>query len=118
MDSKAFKLLQQHYYKLLKATGFEDIEDTTTPQRFLKTWHSSYFQSRHTATQAKEIEDYYRRADEVLREYSFSTRIEREVWRLHAEGFAVRAIAVQLDIKPGTVHKIIVTIRSLNYARL
>jgi hypothetical protein len=54
----------------------------------------------------------------VLRDFSFASEVEREIWRLHTEGVAVRAIAKQLDIKPGFVHKVIVEVRSLNYSRL
>lgn len=112
-DPKSLKTLQKIWYKKLKDSGFNDIEDTNSPKEFLKTWHSSYFISRYTTESFERKESYYRLCSHFLWDYSFQSNLEREIWRLHSEGMSLRDIAKSLrsqriKLNKDNVNKIIV----------
>lgn len=92
------KALQKLWYEKLKLTGFVDIEDTSSPREYLKTWHSSYFIHRHTPESFQSTQDYYRRASQFLYEYPYFKRMEKKVWALHTDGISMREIAERLDL--------------------
>ncbi len=94
---KQFKDLQAHWYEILKNEGFQEIEDTNSPREFLKCWHHSYFIIKtKNARNFKSNTEYYYKAAQFLETYNFQSFYEKEVWRLHAEGKSVRAIAAYL----------------------
>lgn len=107
------KTLQKVWYKKLKENGFEDIEDTSSPREYLKTWHSSYFQVRYTPEIFDLKQEYYRRASQFLHDHTFVDIIQKKIWELHAEGQSVRAISLALEplgiqMNKDQVHKVVV----------
>jgi uncharacterized protein YdaT len=105
---RTFKKLQAEWYKKLKDEGFKDIEDTNSENEFLKDWHSSYFQTRHTPLDFEANAEYYRRATALLNGYEFASELERSVWALHSDGVSLRKIAAKLEIKVWLAHNIVV----------
>jgi hypothetical protein len=97
--------LQKIWYKKLKESGFEDIEDVSSPREYLKTWHSNYFYQRYTPESFEFKQEYYRKASLFLHMYSFEwfpgssivNWMEREIWRQHSEGISLRAIALHFQ---------------------
>jgi hypothetical protein len=94
-----FKALQDEWYAKLKKKGFEDIEDTDSPQQYLKSWHSQYFQVKYTATTFEAKQEYYQMALSFLNDHRFANRKEKEIWKLHTDGLSLRKIASTLNAK-------------------
>lgn len=101
---KEFSKLQAEWYRKLKKSGFDDVEQTDGN---LKIWSAHYFQSAYTPDSFTAKETYYRLAGQFLHSHKFKTPHEREVWRLHSEGESIRAIAAHLGSYPNKIHKII-----------
>ena len=117
--SKKLKALQAVWYKKLKDTGFEDIEDTSNDQEFLKSWHSSYFQVRNTPDEFEAHREYYSMAGKFLedqfkgQQYDiFKKNPSGVVWELHSEGLSIRNIAKNLGMKECQVFQIIRTLKN------
>jgi hypothetical protein len=85
--------LQKFWYKKLKTDGFQDIETTHLRRPLLKSCHSNYFQIRYHPDVFQAKEEYYRKASIFLWEYSFESPLEKEIWKMHAEGLSLREIA-------------------------
>lgn len=94
--SKEFKALKAKWYKKLKDTGFEDIEQDET---YLKVWSSYFFKVNYNATLFEAKEDYYRMAGYFLNEHKFESEYDRLVWSMHADGLGIREIAKRLRRK-------------------
>lgn len=86
-----FKELEAKWYKKLEASGFDDIEDTTNPDRPLKTWAKSDFLEKSPTTIAVNTA-YYGAASDLLNTYKFKKPIHKRIWKLHSEGMSVRDI--------------------------
>lgn len=126
-----FKTLQLAWYKKLKESGFDDIENISKSGReLLKKWHSLYFVCRYDPQTFEAKEEYYRRAAQFLHEHRFEwipgTSLinfqEREVWRLHSDGKPIRTIAdimIQKGHKTNKdyVHAIILRLRDIMWSR-
>ncbi len=63
---KTFKEEEQEWYARLKASGFEDIENTSKPDRPLKDWHSTKFMSERSRIRQAEREEYDRMIENFL----------------------------------------------------
>lgn len=113
--SKEFKALEALWYQKLAASGFNDIEDTETPERGLKAWHSAYFKARYTpdAFEAKRL--YFELAQSFLHAHEFESEMERQVWELHCEGLSLRTIAGRIETKVCRIHKLIKRLTQLMF---
>ncbi len=58
VKKKSFKELEAEWYGRLKKEGFEDIENTSRPDRPLKEWHSRIFKSDAAQVRRARYEDY------------------------------------------------------------
>lgn len=96
IDEDDLKVLKKIWYKKLKDSGFQDIEDINSPRELLKTWHSNYFMRKYTPDEFEAKASYYRRCSHFLYDYSFDSDRERLVWELHSEGLSFRDIAKRL----------------------
>lgn len=95
--SPKFKRLQSHWYKKLKDSGFEDIENVNSPGESLHQWHSFYFFNYSKAS--FDIRwSYYQRATELLYDYVFENITERKIWAAHANGDSIRKIAAEFEM--------------------
>ena len=104
--------LQKHWYKILKESGFQDIEDCNNKFRPLKSWHSFKWANRDSYFIEAKIK-YYTDAVHFLSEYEFETPEQKTIWMLHSEGFSVREIERELFISRSSVHKIICDLRDI-----
>lgn len=109
---KEVKALQNHWYKLINITGFNDIEDTSHDDQPLMDWHSTKFTKEAIITiEAKQI--YFEKAMDILRRNNFISETHAQIWALHIEGLSAREISIRLkDYKKSSVIRIIAEIAS------
>jgi len=106
MYNKSFKLLKAKWDKLLKKSGFEDIEKADGSLK-------SSTDSRTIANALQEKEEretYYSLAREFLVTHKFEDGIEKQIWEQHCEGIGMTPIALKLKI---TRYKVIMCIKKL-----
>ena len=96
LNSKKFKALQSQWYKKLKKSGFEDIENSKGDLKKYEsaTWNRN---TKHTTEERVESRkakaDYYRIAGQFLHDYLFETALDKKIWTLHSIGKSYRVIA-------------------------
>lgn len=119
MDPKQFKKLQNQWYKKLKASGFEDAEETIKVDgkeyQTLKSWSNFTF-SKVTQPNWEAKSEYYTAASSFLHEHSFSSEQERHMWELHSEGVSYRDIVDKIKEKGNkstTIHHVFTTLNKL-----
>lgn len=110
MSKATLQQLQKKWYKKLKDSGFNDIEDVNSKKQWLKRWDDYYFRRRFNKTTFEARECYFQAAVDMLNTHKFS-RLGRMIWKRHAEGMEVREIGRDLGIPKSTVMDIISTIR-------
>lgn len=101
-NSKEFKELQREWYKKLKDTGFEEIEQEDGN---LKLWACHAFKTHYNPTSAGAKEEYYRLAGHFLYQYTFESEQERLTWELHSQGKSIREILIVIAEKGYKSHK-------------
>lgn len=110
MDPAQFKQLKLKWYRKLKDSGFNDIEDTESPKEVLKLWDSVQFRRERTIKTFREKHRYYQMTTYFATSHTFSSKFEERVWCMHSEGFPCREIAKKLKSNKDTVHKVIKTL--------
>lgn len=97
MSNKAeLAKLTKAWYKKLKKSGFEDIEQADGR---LKDWHSFRFAvAGQNPVQMYAKTRFYDAAREMLTKYTFATAQDRKIWALYSEGESARGIARQLKL--------------------
>lgn len=105
--SDNLKKLQKQWYKKLKKSGFNDIEDTNSPNEFLNTWDSLYFLTHYSPGQFEAKQKYFTLARQFLEAHVFDTSKEKLIWSLYAEGMSIRGIARKLKLTKYSAHKIV-----------
>jgi len=88
---KVLKELESVWYEKLRESGFEDIEDTSHPDRPLISWHSFRF-GYMTEVKRRLAVDYYEQGKQLLYSYEFKNEKEKAIWALHIEGYSSRQI--------------------------
>lgn len=88
-----FEQLKAKWYKKLKSSGFEDIEQDDGN---LRSWSSSFYRARRAPETLAAIEDYYRLAGHFLHEHEFASETERLIWEYHANGLSGKDISETL----------------------
>lgn len=83
------KDLQKLWYKKLKDSGFEDIEDENNE---LKVW-SSAFRRKKSLVSWEAKESYYHMANKFLNEYQFENSLDKIVWEYHSNAISMRDIS-------------------------
>lgn len=101
------KELEKIWNKKLKDSGFIDIEDTNSPLRLLKKWHSNYFYRNYSPEVFEARYDYFRITSQFLHYHSFESQLERQVFELHTEGLSYREIGAKMGINKDKVNKIV-----------
>ncbi len=116
---KNFDNLKAKWYKKLANSGFADIEreDGT-----LKRWDSTAFYDRYDATTAAMKTEYYRLAGQFLHEYEFVSALDKEIWRLHAEGVtypniskSIKRFAKNHGTGRDAVNRVVIRLRTIMY---
>ena len=88
-NSKEYKTLVAKWEKKLEESGLENIEQ---PDGNLKLWASQFFKVRYDATVFEAKEQYYRLAGQFLNDYRFEDKLDKQIWKMHAEGMSIRTI--------------------------
>lgn len=97
-----FLELQKQWYKKLKDTGFEDIEQD---EEKLKNRTALQNLSKYEPITAAAKEEYYRLAGQFLYEYEFSNDRERVIWELHSDGNSIEKIVLNMNVRGYKVYK-------------
>jgi len=114
LPRKAYKALQDKWYKKAKDSGFQDIEYGDGSIRNCRP--RTITNMDPVLRQAKE--EYYTMAYHFLYEHKFKSLLEQIIWEYHTEGISVRNIAKILTetkvkvIKRDAVWRIIVKLES------
>ena len=100
-QTKQFKNLRDRWYKKLKDSGFEDIEqDEDRLKEYSTTRFTSGKNNKLPPDQIKTLndskEEYYRVAGHFLHEHEFNNEVDRFIWQKHAEGHSYRDITKML----------------------
>lgn len=97
--SKEFQKLQTEWYKKLKKSGFDDIEETEDLLKWSAPKNLIHIRNRDKQHLFTIREDYYRLAGYFLHDYGFTKESDRLVWEQHVEGTSIRDISKYLKIK-------------------
>lgn len=100
-QQKSYQELKDTWYKKLKKSGFEDIEQDNG---LLKSWESHRVlkesaKGHSVSTILQRVESkttYFRLAGQFLYDHTFETDLDRIIWTKHAEGMSKRAISQTL----------------------
>lgn len=123
-NKEDFNNLQNFWYQKLKETGFQDIEDTQSEQRFLKQWHSRYFFIRNTPEEYQENMDYFDMSLHFYWNYAdFQNQREKQIWWLHCQGMSRREIAADfiskgIKISDSLVQIIVARLKKIMHSQL
>jgi hypothetical protein len=103
-QSKEFVELQEQWYKKLKDSGFNDIEQDEN--YLLTSAYNMFNPNRNKVGSIQGVVDrmnskaeYYRLAGHFLHEFKFPTELEKEIWDLHSQGISHRNIILKLKQK-------------------
>lgn len=97
--TKEFKVLEDLWYKKLKATGFEDIEPGKKYLKFSAEGYMSRSSNKGREAYFASKEEYFRLAGHFLYDHQFENETDRFIWERHAEGESLREIVVSLKSK-------------------
>jgi hypothetical protein len=124
-SSKQFKALQDKWYKKLKDSGFEDIEQD---EHYLKRSSTNFLSSNFNYDSSHTVQDivnkielkteYFRLARHFLNDHKFKNKNQKYIWAQHSEGVSHRTITEDLkkrgvNIGRTTVLKTIAELREL-----
>lgn len=109
-QSKQYKDLKVEWYKKLKESGFDDVEQD---EDNLKEWTSSkLYRGQNNGASFEHIqvtrssrEEYYRLAGYFLYDHEFKTPLEKEIWTYHSDGKSLREIASILREQKVKIYK-------------
>lgn len=87
-NSKAFKALEAKWYDKLKASGFEDAENSQGLKRYSTTIEAN--DKDPDLRGAKQ--EYYRMAGQFYYDYKFGCARDKIAWWHHAQGVSIRDI--------------------------
>lgn len=89
IKAKSYSQERKVWYKKLKETGFNDLENS---QGFLKAYASSNFSQ--TSPHAHESRrEYYYLCQQFLNEFKFDSELQKAIWEYHTNGISYRDIA-------------------------
>lgn len=113
-NQQSLQKLKDKWYKKLKNVGFKDIEDY---QGRLKSWSTSgqtrYSDRNHNSRIYREARaEYYRRASQALYDNEFSSKMDKTIWALHADGKTHREISEEIGLARNTVREHIYKMRT------
>lgn len=102
---KDLNKLKDHWYKILKQDGFNDIEDK---RQNLK----QYDRRTQSFDDRQDIMDFFLRIDHYLAVTEVSP-LERKILELYTRGVYVKDIALQINRSRQTVHRIIAIYKNI-----
>lgn len=117
--TESFEELQAKWYGRLKEFGFEDIEDTSDPDRKLIDWHSVMFRRHRSRLKQEANERYFKKIDEFMNREDLdeicglivnhgnsvlTKKKVKKVLELHSGGLSERKIAKKIKRSKKVVH--------------
>lgn len=106
MNKQSLRQLTLKWYKKLRAEGFVDIEAPI--HQHTKDKHSTwYFSQQYHPDTFTARQRYYELASQLVYDYPFSSKFEKDVWTLHAEGLSFDKIAKKLKSNHSEVNRIV-----------
>lgn len=116
--TRKFQQVQDRWYKKLEGTGFNDAEKKDKKGNLqLKKFDSFYFYAEYTKESFSIKKNYFERAEEFLNTHRFEDDMGRTVWGKHANGFSLRDISKELQIKVHVVRSIILSLKKIMYGK-
>jgi hypothetical protein len=107
MTQKEFQKLQKKWYKKLADKGFKDIENSDIPGHPLIHWDSFHFQQMWTPQSFLEKQRYFELAGQMLHDFKFKRKIDKEIWKMHCEGKPAKEISEAVELHTNTINRII-----------
>lgn len=119
MKSRLTREIEAHWYAVLKTNGFEDIEDTSNPDRPLREWHSRKFLNESYRARHRETFKYFEQFDEFINNdtlYELCCLVAKhgnstlwpedvkDILDLHQDGWTERGIAREINRGKKCVH--------------
>lgn len=123
---QSFKELEAHWYKKLEESGFDDIEETSDPDRPLKAWHSRRFRFPDAKARKTSATENEKRLSEFLNGTNImdicdsisrhgNNKLTKErvmkIIELHREGRTHRKIARTLRCSKAVVFRTLLKVR-------
>lgn len=108
--TKKFKKLAAKWHDKLEKSGFVDAEEFDSPLELMKQNHNFAFR-KFSPKQIDERMQYFNLARQLLHDYPFEDKKEREIWESHSEGNSDRVIARLLGYTEHSVKKIVKKIK-------
>lgn len=116
LKDKKFEALKNKWYKKLKQSGFDDIENKNGD---LKKYEATYWKRKAQYTTESQMqtgeakETYFRLAGHFLHDFSFESVEDKEIWKRHSAGETIDAIsATTKSVSRYKIYKIIVGLRT------
>jgi hypothetical protein len=108
-DKKNLKQLTRKWYKKLKDSGFDDIEEPSkSGYPTLKFWGSDALRQRNSGQLRMEsVQRYYELAGQFFWDANFDTSAEKRIWKMHADGVSGYEIASKLKMSKSVVYRVI-----------
>lgn len=97
-----FNKLKNLWYKKLKKSGFEDIEQD---EDILKSWSLFFPTHQKTSLSFESSARYYQLAGQFLHSHKFQSSLERFVWKCHSEGMSRSETVKACQAKGFTMYK-------------
>lgn len=107
---KDLPALQKKWYKILKKSGFKDIEVLAPNGQFYDILKYP-FKYDLTSPERKAQEKYFALARSFNYDYKFVSEFEKRIWEHHSEGVPYRKIAATLRKRNGQIYKILCRLR-------
>lgn len=108
-----FKKLSDKWAKELKKSGFNDIEEKDSPREMLKRWDGAWIKQlvKGDAATFDDIQEYYLKCSHALNTHKFKKPLDKQIWKLYAEGLPMRQIATEVGYSKSYVFNIISRLR-------
>lgn len=103
----SLKKIRDYWYEKLKDEGFDDIEDTNSPNEMLKTWSYAFFrlQAQNSFDYFNFRQDFYSYLDQLLTRFKFKSVYHERIIELRSNGLSLREISRALKLEFGEAPK-------------
>lgn len=99
-----FIKLKELWYRKLKESGFKDIERSNGRLK-AKAEDLCLLKRYYNEETFKEKQNYYFQASQFYWDYKFESKLQKEIWRLHSEGFSLRQISRRIRTSQNKMSK-------------
>lgn len=111
-SSTKFKKLKTKWDQKLKKSGFEDIENSRGDLVDHRSTQDLWKRIHGSVDVFAALQTYYYWAGDMVSRGKFKSSLDKKIWKLHAEGYSSRRIALDVPLKQWAICKRIKKIRS------